>query len=147
LAPADEQLAARADFADVARVEPAVLEGARGLLRGVEVAARDVLAAYEDLAVPGDLHVHAGHHLADGPLLRAEGMVERHDRRGLGQAVSLNNHEAQLAPERFERAIERRGADDEGPEFQTKLPVDAPEVPPAPDPVPLRARVRGLRRG
>ena len=39
------------DLADVAGVEPAVLERARGLLGGVEVAGRDVLAANENLAV------------------------------------------------------------------------------------------------
>ena len=39
LAPADVQLAVGADLADVAGVEPAVLERARGFLVGVEVAA------------------------------------------------------------------------------------------------------------
>ena len=76
LAPADEQLAVGADLADVAGVEPAVLERARGFLGGVEVAGRDVLAADEDLAVGGDLHLDAGDRLADRSPLRAERMVQ-----------------------------------------------------------------------
>ena len=76
LAAADEQLAVGADLADVAGVEPAVLERARRFLGGVEVAGRDVLAAHENLAVGGDLHLDAGDRLADRALLGAERMVE-----------------------------------------------------------------------
>ena len=55
LRPRMNSLAVRVDLADVAGVEPAVLERARGLLRGVEVARRHVVAAHEDLAVRRDL--------------------------------------------------------------------------------------------
>ena len=113
-----------ASLADVAGVEPAVLERARGVLVRVEVAGRDVLAAHEDLAVGGDLHLDAGDRLADRSLLRAERMIQRDDRRRLGQAVALDHDEPELAPERFELGLERRGADDERPELPAEQPMD-----------------------
>src|SRR5439155_717754 len=60
LAAADEELAVRTDLSDVAGVEPAVFERLGSLFSGVEVAARHVLAAHENLAVLGDLHFDAG---------------------------------------------------------------------------------------
>src|SRR5262249_52561061 len=49
LAPADVELTVGRQLADVAGVEPAVLERLRRLALRIEVAARDVLAADEDL--------------------------------------------------------------------------------------------------
>src|SRR5262249_42256038 len=127
----DVHLPVRGDLTDVAGVEPAVFERARGLVVGVEVAARHVLAAHENLAVVGDLHLDAGDRLADRSLLRAERMVQRDDRRRLGQPVALNDGEAELAPERFERRIERCGADDERPELQAERAMNLSVAPPA----------------
>ena len=103
---------------------------------GVEVAGRDVLAAHEDLAVGGDLHLDAGDRLADRSLLGAERMIQGDDRRGFGQAVALNDGEPELAPERLELAVERRRADDERPELPAEQPVHAAVAPPAHEEVP-----------
>ena len=54
LAAPDEQLAFGGDLADVAGVEPAVLECPRGFVRRVEIAGRHVLAAHQDLSVGRD---------------------------------------------------------------------------------------------
>ena len=78
----------------------------------VEVALRHVLAAHEDLAVGRDLHLDAGDRLADRSLLASpNGWFRRDDRRGLGQAVALDDDEAELAPRTLRarrRAARRR---------------------------------------
>src|SRR5439155_26973050 len=90
------------------------------------------LAAHQDLAVVGDLHLDTRDRLADGSLFRAERMIQGHDRCGLGQAVSLNHDESELGPERFERWFERGGADDKCPELETECAMDPAISPPAP---------------
>ena len=70
--------------------------------------------------------------LPTDPRLRAERMIQRDDRRGLGEAVSLHDGESQLAPELLELGVERRRADDEGPELRAEQPVHVPVLPPAP---------------
>src|SRR2546425_2096249 len=59
-------------------------------------------------------------------------MVERDDRRRLGQAVALHDQEAELAPEPLEFRLERRGAADDAPELPAEEPVRGPVAPPAP---------------
>ena len=147
LAALDEQPAGRVELADVAGVEPAVLEApspARRLVGagGLVVAGRDVVAADEDLAVGRDLHLHAADRRADRALRRAQRMVERDDRRRLGEAVALHDEEAELAPERFELRIERRGAADDAPELPAEQPMDVAVAPPAPRPVLAGERIR-----
>ena len=122
----------RVHLADVAGVKPPALECLGRGLGGAEVALRDVLAPHEDLAVVGDLHLDAGDGLADRSLAGAERMVEADDGRRLGEAVALDHHEAEPAPELLERRIERRGADDEAPELQSEEPVRPAIAPPAP---------------
>src|SRR5262249_10090278 len=117
LAAADVDLPVGADLADVAGVKPAVLEGARGLLGGIEIALRDVLAAHEDLPVGRDPDLDAGDGLANRALPGAERMVEGDDWRRLGEPVALDDHESEFAPERLEIRIERGRADDECPEL------------------------------
>ena len=73
-------------------------------------------------------------------------MIQADDRRRLGEAVALHDDESELAPERLERAVERRRADDKRPEFQAEHAMNPAEMPPAPHPVPRRARARRLRR-
>ena len=58
-------------------------------------------------------------------------MIQRDDRRGLGEPVALDDDEPELAPELLELGVERRGADDERPELQAEQPMDAPVAPPA----------------
>ena len=100
-------------------------ERARVASGRVEVAAGHVLAADEDLAVLGDLHFDAGDRLADRPRERVKRVIERDDRRGLGEAVALDDHEAEPPPERLELGIERRRADDDRPELEAEHAVDA----------------------
>ena len=47
-------------------------------------------------------------------------MIERDDRRRLGQPVALNDDEAEALPELLERGRQRRGADDKRPELQAE---------------------------
>ena len=131
LAAADEQLAVGADLADVAGVEPAVLERLRGFGGGVEVALRDVLSPHQDLAIVGHLHLDAGDRLANRAALRAERMVERHDRCGLGQPVALDDREPEVAPPLLEVAIERGGPDHERPELRAEQAMCITVMPPA----------------
>ena len=98
---------------------------------GADVSGRDVVAANEDLAVRRDLHLDAGDGLSDRSAPGAERMVERDDRRGLGEAVALDHGESHLAPERLELGLERRRAHDERPELPAEDPMDVPVVPPA----------------
>ena len=102
LAPADEQPSLRVHLADVARPEPSVLERVCGRTIRVEVALRHVLPANEDLAVGCNLHLDTGNRLADRSAAGAEGVIERDDGRGFGEAVALHDHEAEPAPEFFE---------------------------------------------
>ena len=146
LAAPDAQLSAGVELADVAGVKPAVAERAARLLRSVEVAARHVLAADEDLAVVGDLDLDAGDRLADGALGRMERMVQRDDRRRLGEAVTLNDDKAQASPERLELGIERGRADDDRPELESEHAMHGAIPPPARRPVHLRRRLGRLRR-
>ena len=132
LAAMDRQTALRVEGAYVAGMEPAVPERGGRRLGGVVVAAGDVAAAHQDLAVVGDGDLDAGDRLAHGPAPGAEGMVEGDDRRGLGQAVALDDQEPEPRPERLQPGIERRRADDERPELPAEQPVDPPVAPPAP---------------
>ncbi len=84
LAAQDAQLAVVLQLADIAGVEPAVFKGARGLLGMLEIAGGHVLAAHQDFAVRRDLHFDAADRLAHAALARVEGMIQRHDGRGLG---------------------------------------------------------------
>ena len=63
LAAADAQLAGAVDLADIAGVEPAIPKRRAGLFRRVEIAARHVLAAHENLAVVGNPDFDAGDRL------------------------------------------------------------------------------------
>jgi len=76
LAAADVQLSVFRELADVAGVEPAVLECARGFRVRVEVTGGDVLAADENLAVGGDLHLDARDCFPDRAFLGAERVIQ-----------------------------------------------------------------------
>ena len=131
LAAADEEPARRVELADVAGVEPAVFERRARRFGCAVIAGRHVLAAHENLAVGRDLDVDAADRFADRSLARRERMVQRHDRRGLGEPVALDDDKAEPAPERLERRLERRGADDERPELQTEQSMHRAIPPPA----------------
>src|SRR6266571_4934 len=95
-----------------------------------EVAARHVFAAHENFAVVCNAHFDACDRRADRSLARLERVIERDDRRGFGEAVALNNGEADAPPELFEVRRQRRRTDDKGPELQAECRVDAPVPPP-----------------
>ena len=76
LAALDEEASRLVHLADVAGVEPAVLERLGGGLGGAVVARRDVLAAHEDLSVGRDAHLDAGDGFPDRSLAGAERMIE-----------------------------------------------------------------------
>src|SRR5207247_11235817 len=97
----------------------------------LDIAGRDVLAADENLAIAGNLDFDAGKGLPDRPFFRAERMIEADDGRGFGESVTLNDHEPELLPERFELRIERRCADDERPELEAEQAMHAAVPPPA----------------
>ena len=95
------------------------------------VPGRHVLAPHQDLAVVGDADLDAGDRGPNRSLARLERMIQRDDRRGFGEAVSLDHRETHAPPELFELGRQRRRADDERPELQTKRPVHAAVAPPA----------------
>ena len=144
LAPRDREPSLRVDRPDVARVQPPILEQSAF---GVVVTRRDVVAAHQDLPVRRDPHLDAGDRLPDRSPPRMERMIQRHDRRRLGQPVPLNDDESQSRPEFFELRIERRRPHHEAPELPSEQPVHSAIPPPAHQPVRLiRARAPRLGR-
>ena len=94
LAARDAQVAVLVEGAEVARVEPAVLDRPEGLLRVLVVALEDVAAADEDLAVIGDLHLAARDRPPDGAeLVVLDGRGRGHGGR-LGHPVALEHRRA-----------------------------------------------------
>ncbi len=130
LAPLDEDAALVVALADVAGVEPAVGVEDRGGI--FVVAARDVLAANQNLAIVGDADLDALDGRTDRALARLERVIERDDRCGFGQAVPLDDREPHAPPEFLEVGRQRRGADDKRPELEAERGVHAPVAPPAP---------------
>ncbi len=102
LAAQDFQLAVFLQLADVAGVEPAVFEGARGFVRALEIARGYVLAAHQDLAIRRDLDLDAGDGSAHCALAGVERMVQRDDGCGLSQPVALDHQESELGEELLE---------------------------------------------
>ena len=117
LAAADVELPGFIESADVPRVEPAVLERVARGIRRVEVPACHVFATDQDLSVIRDANLDAGDRLADRPARGSKRVIERHDRRGFRQTIALDDEEAEAPEESLELRIERRGPDDDRPEF------------------------------
>ena len=65
------------------------------------------------------------------PLANLEWIVDADQRSRFGEAVSLDDGEAEASPEFFAFAVEGGAAGDEGPEFPSELAVNAAEDPPA----------------
>src|SRR5690606_11458581 len=134
LASADGEPSLAVDRSDVARVEPAIPQRRLCLALGRVVAGRDVVAAHQHLAIVGNAHLDAADSGADraGAAL-LQRMRQRDDGCCFGEAVALDDEIAKLAPEPFEFGIERRPADDDGPELPAELAPHVPIAPPAPD--------------
>ena len=67
------------------------------------VTGTDVLATHENLAIIGDLDLHAADRGADRSGVGLERMIERDDRRRFSQAVALDDDEAEPLPEILQR--------------------------------------------
>ena len=112
LAPGDPQEAVVVELADVAGVEPAVADRLGGRRVVAAVAAEQVDAAQADLAVVGDAHVDAGQRQADRADPHLAGAVDGGRGGGLGEAVALEDRDADAAVEVAEAGAERGAAGD-----------------------------------
>jgi hypothetical protein len=83
---------------------------------------------------------------ADRSARRAERVVQRDDRGGLGEAVALHHQEAEPPPEGLHLRIQGRRAHHHGPELQTEQPVRPAVAPPAGRPVHACRRRAGRLR-
>ena len=110
LAAGDEEEAVLVERAEVAGVQPAVDDRAEARVVVLVVAAEDVRALDQDLAVVGDLDLAARQRLAD----RAEPVVARRSGRGhrggLGHPVALHHRHAAGVEELEDLLGDRRGA-------------------------------------
>ncbi len=131
LAAANHQIAPGVKFPQIAGVKPAIAEGSGGLFRQFEVSGSHVIAANQDFAVPCDFYVHACERFSRGPALDVKGMAEADDGRGLGEAVTLDDHEAQVLPELFQVRGEGRASRNEAAEFPAEQAMYGAETPPA----------------
>src|SRR5690606_22849307 len=112
LASGDAEEAVVVERAQVARAEPSVLERLRGGLGVPAVAPRDVRALDEDLAVVGDLHRGPGQRDAHGADLRPARTVDGRRRRGLREAVALEDVQTETPVEVTEPLAQRGAAGD-----------------------------------
>ncbi len=142
LAAADEQAPLGIDLADVAGVQPAVdklcFQGCGPRL--LVIALRNVFAAYQHFAILGQANFGSADGRSDRAFPRVERMIQRHDGRGLGKSVALNDDEPEPVPEFFEHGIERRGTRDHRPEFPAEAAVHMAESPPTSPPTRAGAR-------
>ncbi len=98
--------------AQVAGVQPAVDQRLRGGLLVLVVALEDVGPPQQQLAVLGDLGLHARDRLADRAEAELLGRVHRGHRGGLGHAVALHDRHAAGVEELQDLPGDRRGAGD-----------------------------------
>ena len=110
LAAGDPQVAVLVELAEVAGVEPAVDDRLGGRGRVVAVPAQTLTPCSEDLAVVRDPDAAAGQRLADRADLDPLRDVDRGRRGGLGEAVALEDGEADAAEEVAEPLAERGAA-------------------------------------
>ena len=127
LAIGDRQVAVGVDRADVAGVKPAVLEDLGRGLRLVVVAAHDVRAAREDLAVGRDLQLDVGQPAADGADARRLGRIDGQDRGGLGEAVAFDDRQPHGMEELRDARRQRRAAGHDQPEPASDAVADLGE--------------------
>ena len=131
LASLEIEVAVGVERAEVAGVEPFFPALHRLELATVPVTGGDVLAAHQDFATGVKLELASGQGFADGACGQLEGMVDADEGGGFGQAVALDDSEAQALPEDFGVGVEGGAAADEGPELPAQSAVEAAEAPPA----------------
>ena len=96
--------------ADVAGVQPSVLDGLGRRLGLVVVAGHQVRAARENLAVGGDAQLDTGDCLADRSGAGRRRRIDGEDRCGLREAVALDDRQAQAVKELGHGDAERRAS-------------------------------------
>src|SRR5713101_1143899 len=122
------QQAVLVERAEIARVVPAVtIEDRARRLLVLPVALEHVGTPREDLAVLGDLDLHAGQRRADRAKAVVLDAVERQPRGALGRSIALNDVDAQLSPRFAERGIERGTSGHDVSEAPAELAVNAEE--------------------
>ncbi|GBD42535.1 hypothetical protein HRbin39_01929 [bacterium HR39] len=114
LAVGDAQISVRIQHAHITRVQPAALQRLGGGDRIPEIALHDVGAAHEDLAVPGDPHLHPLERRPHRLDAAGTGRIAGDHRRGLGHAVALQHRQAQGHEEHAHLVGERCAARDHG---------------------------------
>ena len=92
------------DLADVAGVDPAVAHGVGGRLRIVVISQHVARAADEDLAIVGDLQLHAGERLPDAEELVVRKRVARRPGRHLGHPPAVEDRHAHRPEELLDLA-------------------------------------------
>ena len=143
LAPQKSQFARRVLLRQVAGGQPLALARAHPSASPRRPA--EHLAAHQDLALAGDLHLASRQWLPDRPRRNVEGMVQRYQRGGLRHAVALDQRKSQPVPEGFQVGWQRRSARDHRPELPSQRAVYAAKDPPPPPNRKPRRRVQ-LRR-
>src|SRR5216683_7039163 len=113
LAVGDLEVALAVELADIAGMQPAILQRARGRLRVVPIAPHDELTAHQYLAVLGDAHLDPGERRANRIDPHLAGRIAANDRRRLGLDVALHQIEAEGDEEAADLGIERRAARDQ----------------------------------
>src|SRR5690242_3096819 len=104
-------------------MKPAIFEDAARIFGPTVISRGHVFTANENFPIFSDLHFHSCDWFADRSLAGMERMVERDDRRGFGQSVTLNHQKSELAEERFQFRGQRRRAHNEAPKFPSEQPV------------------------
>ena len=132
LAPGDRDAAAVVDAAEIAGVEPAVLDHVGGGIGTVVIALHDDRPTNHDLAVD-DLDVHSWKRTTDGIDVRVAGRADCRGGAGFGEPVHLQDDEAKRVEVPADHRIELRAAGDEKPHVAAHHVVDlaeedAPEV-------------------
>ncbi len=100
------------DLAEIAGVEPAVLDRLGGRRVVLPVAVEDDTTLHQQLTVVGDPHAVALQQLSDGAGLDGTDLVDRDGRAGLGQAVALVDGQPDTAVEVAQPGAQRRAARD-----------------------------------
>src|SRR6266566_1294543 len=128
LSSAEAEIAFGVEFTEIAGAQPALL------IQGMDsslfpIARGNIFTADKNLAVFGKLEFTARENLADGALHRAKRMIQTDQRRGLGQAIALNDGIAKSFEKSFAERREGGATGDKSPELQSEPSVNPPEHP------------------
>src|SRR5205085_1872374 len=117
--------------AQVAGVEPALIGSDTLEPAALPISRGHVFAAHQNFAIAAELDFAAGQNFADGAFTQAKRMVHADKRRGLGEAIALDDYKSEAPPELFRCAVEGGAAADQRPELEAKLAMRTTKDPPA----------------